>query len=312
MKIAFHIDQLCLRGTSVALYDYARYNEELLGNKSVIVVPKKGMEKSNFYSIEKFSSRFDIVLYEIDIDTVLEDIDVLYCIKYGKNDGVYSKKVKTIVHCVFDLSEPHGDLYIAVSSSLAKKYNQKLFLPHMISLPPSLTKENMRTKLNIPANAIVFGRYGGEDTFNIEFCWDVIRKIVNERTDVYFLFSNTPKIAEHSQIIYVPPITNIIDKNRFVCTCDAHLECGTLGHSFGLAIGEFSVNNKPIIAYKSDTLWNTSHLDILKEKGLYFTDRNSFYDLLMQFNPKEWLNKDLNCYKEYSPEKVMKIFQSFL
>ena len=35
-KIAFHTNQLSIRGTEVALFQYAKYNEEILGNKSVI------------------------------------------------------------------------------------------------------------------------------------------------------------------------------------------------------------------------------------------------------------------------------------
>ena len=36
-KIAFHSNQLCIRGTEVALFDYAHYNETILGNKSYII-----------------------------------------------------------------------------------------------------------------------------------------------------------------------------------------------------------------------------------------------------------------------------------
>jgi len=35
--VAFHSNELNVRGTNVALYDYALYNEELLGNKSFII-----------------------------------------------------------------------------------------------------------------------------------------------------------------------------------------------------------------------------------------------------------------------------------
>jgi hypothetical protein len=35
--IAFLSNKLTLRGTEVALYDYADYNEKILGNKSVII-----------------------------------------------------------------------------------------------------------------------------------------------------------------------------------------------------------------------------------------------------------------------------------
>ena len=37
MKIAFHSNQLGLRGTEIALFDYAYYNRELLGNESIII-----------------------------------------------------------------------------------------------------------------------------------------------------------------------------------------------------------------------------------------------------------------------------------
>lgn len=312
MKIAFHMDQICVRGTSVAVYDYMRYNESILKNKSILILPESSKTRNDPQGVARFSSAFAIYTYaNLDaLETLLEEekCSILYCIKYGKNDGVLSKKVKTVVHCVFDMSEPHGDVYAGVSSALAKKYGKELFVPHMIGLTPGNPGDNYRALLRIPADAKVFGRYGGDDTFNIQFCWEVINEIVHGCSDIYFLFINTPQVVKHPNIFYFNKITSEEDKNRFINTCDAHLECGTLGHSFGLAIGEFSVNNKPIIAYKSPTLWNTSHLDILGDKGLYFTNKEEFRSVLLNFNKKTWEGKDMNCYKEYSPEKVMAIF----
>ena len=46
----------------------------------------------------------------------------------------------TCVHCVFDLSEPHGDIYAAVSETLAKKYNKTVFVPHMSIFQPNKYK----------------------------------------------------------------------------------------------------------------------------------------------------------------------------
>jgi hypothetical protein len=38
MKIVgFHSNELNERGTNVAMFDYAKYNEEILGNKSYIL-----------------------------------------------------------------------------------------------------------------------------------------------------------------------------------------------------------------------------------------------------------------------------------
>ena len=36
MKVAFHTNQMCLRGTEIAIYDYAKYNREFLNNESII------------------------------------------------------------------------------------------------------------------------------------------------------------------------------------------------------------------------------------------------------------------------------------
>lgn len=311
--IAFHTDQIDVRGTCVALYDYASYNETLLGNKSVIIVPGKNKNKCEELALKKFRDRFELIFYD-DLENVLQKKDaiLLYCIKYGKNDGVYSTKVKTAIHCVFDLSEPHGDYYTAVSKSLAYKYGYTEYVPHMIGLSPSLTGENLRDKLLIPKDGIVFGRYGGMDTFNLSFCFDAIKTILSKRSDIYFLFGNTPVFYSHPRIFYLPPFVHSSDKNKFICTCDAHLECGTLGHSFGLAMGEFSVNNKPIIAYKPNPpslLWNTAHLDILGDKALYFDDEKSFYKILDSFQPKDYKESYPNLYKDFSPRTVMAIFK---
>lgn len=312
MKIAFHSTQLCVRGSSVAMYDYAHCNETILFNKSVIVLLKEGLDKSDKQALSRFQNRFEILLYDKgDLDRVLitNKVNLLYCIKYGTNDNVFSTKIKTVVHCVFDMSQPHGDVYAGVSESLSKKFNSTLFVPHMIRLKPDLSN-NLRQSLSIPENTTVFGRYGGMDTFDLTFCMDVIRNVVEARKDIFFLFINTPVFVNHKQVLFLENITEERDKNAFISTCDAHLECGSLGHSFGLAIGEFSVHNKPIIAYKSKSLWNTCHLDILGNKGIYFETKDQFENILLTFDKKVYSSTDNNCYKNYSPTIVMNMFKS--
>jgi hypothetical protein len=314
MKIAFYMGAICVRGTSNATYDYADYNEKILGNKSLIIIPKSSLEINDRLGVIRISTRFPIRIHDgpesLDSILVEEGCSMMYNIKYGKNDGPLSKKVKNLIHCVFDMSEPHGDVYAGVSDALAKKFGKTLYVPHMVGLKPSGT-DNLRKTLGIPESAIVFGRYGGLDTFNIRFCMDIIVWTVNTRRDIYFLFINTQEFYKHPQIFYLPKITSEEDKNKFIQTCDAHLECGTLGHSFGLAIAENSVNNRPIIAYRPEpnTLWNTAHLEILGENGLYFRDEDEFKNIISKFKPADYKKRDMNFYKDYTPEKVMKIFK---
>ena len=315
MKIAFFCETLCLRGTSTALYDYAHYNEKILKNESMIMYDSEKISEPD--AIEKFEKRFLLFPCKKDnIDTVLEQehCDILYVIKYGKNDGYLSKKVKTVIHCVFSMRDPHGDVYAGVSQSIAKKFDQDKYVPHICHLEDN-SGDNMRSELNIPENAIVFGRSGGKDTFDLLFCWDVIRVISEKRKGssrpIYFVFVNTEEIVTHKNIKYISKIVNNKDKIKFIKTCDAVLECGSMGHSFGLTLGEFSIFNKPAICYLpyESFFWNDEHVRILQHKGIYYRDGEEFYNILNEFNPEYHQSKDNNCYKEFNPENVMNIFK---
>ena len=314
VKIAFHNPQIDVRGTCSALYDYAHYNEILLNNQSIIIIPNASVLSgvNDQIAVEKFQNRVNVIFYE-DNDSLQkildsENCDIIYVIKYGRKDNFIFKNIKNCVHCVFDMSEPHGDIYAGVSSQIAMKYGKSLFVPHMVGLKPSMTTDNLRDELGIPTDAIVFGRYGGLDTFNIKFCRETISKVVRNYNNIYFIFINTPEFDNHPQIIFLSKIIKDEDKNKFILTCDAHLECGTLGHTFGLAIGEFSINNKPIITYGGWT-WNDSHKHILQDKAIYYYNEEEFYKILTEFDKKEYEDKDLNFYKDYSPKKVMTLFK---
>lgn len=307
MKILFHTDQIDVRGTCVSLYDYADYNEKLLNGNSSIITNKNG--NHDIEAIYKFTKRFNIIYYETieQLEQTTKNYDIFYHIKYGKKDNIncYCKRV---IHCVFDLSEPHGDVYAAVSETLAKKFGRTEFVPHMIGLKPSRTKENLRQNLNIPGNAIVFGRHGGQDTFDLEFAKAAIINSVNLNFNLYFIFVNTPQFYQHPRIIHLSKIVDMDEKNRFIMTCDAMIHAQSLGETFGIAIGEFSVNNKPIISYNGK-VWNDHYKNILKNQAIWYNDEKELYDILINFNPEKYKNQDLNCYREYSPIKVMQKFQ---
>lgn len=310
MKIAFHIPIVDVRGTSVAAYDYAHYNEILLHNKSIIVSPSNFMDKCDQIAIKRFKERFDVRFYVDlnDLEMTISDCDVLYVIKYGTNDGVLSKIKKTLIHCVFNMTEHHGDVYAGVSSTLAHKFGKELFVPHMIGLVPD-NSHDLREELGIPKNALVFGRYGGMDTFDLGFVHAMVELIsIEYENKIFFLFANTPVFCNRPNVIHLDKMVNESDKNKFITTCDAHLECGSLGHTFGLAMGEFSVNNKPIIAYLGQ-VWNSAHYEILRNNAIYFSTSEEFYNAIVTFDKLKWQSLDNNCYREYSPQNVMNIFQ---
>ena len=72
MKIAFHDNSISLRGTTVALYDYAYYTRKLLGNESIILYDKN--HPSNSEAVyKKFAEEFNIYGYDnkSEIDEIL-------------------------------------------------------------------------------------------------------------------------------------------------------------------------------------------------------------------------------------------------
>lgn len=310
--IAFHTPTLDVRGTCISIYDYAHFNEVLLKNKSIIMVPQSSNEQrlNDNIVIEKFMQRFDIFFYHDmnDLENYIKHCDILYCIKYGTIDEIISKKIKTVVHCVFDMSQPHGDVYAGVSQQLAHKFHSPVYVPHMISLDPKLSKNNMRKSLFIPETATVFGRIGGLDTWDIYFVNNVIRKVVRLFPDIYFVFINTPVFDKHPNIYFFDKITNPKEKVEFINTCDAMIHNSSMGESFGIAIGEFSVCNKKIITYGGPVLNNNYKL-ILQNNAIYYHDHNELLNILTSFDKNEYIGKDLNCYKNYQPEPVMKLFQ---
>lgn len=119
-------------------------------------------------------------------------------------------------------------------------------------------------------------------------------------------FKKTTK--EHDRIIYLEPTIDRYFKVKFINTCDAMIHASNMGETFGLAVGEFSTCNKPIITYSNiDTKLTYEHLRILGDKGIYYNNENDLMNIFREF--KKDSTKDWNCYRDYEPEKVMKIFE---
>lgn len=310
MKVAFYSPHLCLRGTTVAIYDYAFYNEKLLNNKSIIFYDRDHHANNNT-TIKKFTDTMECVsinnINDIDKAIIYNQCDAIYIIKGGyKNDGRIANACKTLIHAIAMApeSEAHGDVYAYGSYWLSEVCsNGKLpAVPYMVDLPD--IDDNLRTELMIPEDAIVFGRNGGLDTWNLPFVSDIIKQVLKERDDIYFIFQNTPMFHIHPNIIYIHPTSDMEYKTKFINTCDAMIHARYEGESFGLSCGEFSIRNKPIITWNGSVERN--HIYILQDKGIYYENHSDLYNILMNFKPQP--EKDWNCYKKYNPKNIMKIF----
>ena len=256
----------------------------------------------------KFNDRFEMYYYTSpqDIDNIVinNNISHLFIIKYGTWDGIISNYCKNIIMCVFDVSNPHGHVYTPIGQTINDLYNTNYpVTPHMITLPEC--NEDLRDVLNIPKNAIVFGRYGGKESFDVNFVYPVIHNLVNTREDVYFLFMNTNVFYEHKNIIYLPGSADMIFKRKFINTCDALLHARSQGETFGLTCGEFSICKKPVITWGRS--YEREHLLILKEKAVIYNTAEELTNILETFTTNKY-DVSENGYMFYNPTNVMEIF----
>mgnify|MGYP001352003075 CR=1 FL=1 len=295
------------RGMCVSIYDYAYYNQTLLGNKSVILYNKDDSEPvQEVYN--KFSTSFDMftcTISEINDFVKAVNADVLYILKHGLPDQLMKFNVKTAIHAVFDALYPHGDVFAVISPDVNNAFDS-LVVPHMINLPYNCN--NMREELNIPTDAIVFGRYGGYDQFNITGVQEIVARVARSNSNTYFLFMNTRPFCEPlPNIIHLDVSISLNRKVEFINTCNAMLWGRSGGETFGLSIGEFSSRNKPIFCMD---IGSRAHIRILGDKAHIYTIE-TLESMLIDFikNNQKYATWNWNAYDEYSPKNVMQIFK---
>lgn len=245
MKLLFHENTLGLRGTTQAVYDYAYFAKTLLRYDSVVAYDANHAENDPGV-IAKFAGCFDLVPYNALAELQDVNVDLGYVIKVDRQKKTLPG-VPTVVHEVFQRFEPHGEVYAYVSEWLSdyRTGGRFPFVPHMVSLPPG---QSQRAQLGIPDDAFVFGRYGGFETFDLEFVQETVAELLKD-PKIWCVFVNTAKFIDHPRALFLPSVVRPEEKSNFIVTCDAMLHGRKRGESFGLAIAEFLFHNRPVLAW---------------------------------------------------------------
>jgi len=279
--------------------DYARGNQEMLGNESFFLMPWRdgGAEHPVVLRMEKIAPlRFYRSTDEREGILREEGADFFYCIKNGFNDGAFSRKVPTGIHAIFRESEFHGDIYAYVSPWLSDvmSYGKAPWVPHMVSL--SEEDGDMRAEggdrksvvgdlwsdLRIPKEATVFGRHGGDDSFDIPWVLEVVVETAKKNPNIWFLFCNTREFrgaAGMPNIVFLPATADPFLKKRFLNTCDAMLHGRMRGETFGLSCLEFAVLGKPVLTFGDSP--EKAHLEILGEAAVAYENPQHLRELLL-------------------------------
>jgi len=308
--VAFHSNTMSLRGSENALWDYANFNETVLGNQSVICHPSE-LESAENPTFAKWKARFPLLPYrtrnELSRRLKEKDVEVLYQIKPGPFDGFVIPGVKNCIHSMFLSDEFHGDCFAYVSrwASRVMTGRESSFIPHFV--PKLVSDRNLRGKLGIPIGAKVFGRHGGADTFNIQFVREVVLQHAKKNSGDHFVFLNTEPIRgteRFSNVHYLPGTVDAVEKSKFLATCDAMLHARWHGETFGLAVGEFAVLGKPVITFSGSR--ERAHLEMLGKQALLYRNAGELAGILKEFRPHKTHGAEYDKYAD--PQIVMEIF----
>ena len=105
-KVAFFIKHFTERGTEKSTFDYADFNETILGNQTFIIafselaINKYGFEKTKKYVLKKYKNRFKV--YRIDkldeIGKIIKDnkISHVYLQSHGFNRDIFHFRNKLL------------------------------------------------------------------------------------------------------------------------------------------------------------------------------------------------------------------------
>lgn len=313
LRVAFIEFQLAFRGTQGTIWQYAYYNQKILGNKSVIFTrshPNSYSPDVNNESIKYFLDHFEVFyLDENDINTQMKflQIDIAFIPLHGRLDDniIIPTNIPTITHLIFDNKSKKGTIQTAISDYISK--NTIDVLPNILEVHE--TKDSLHEVLNIPKDAIVFGRYGGYKSFDIKYVKDIIIRYALENINTYFIFMNTEKFSSENikNIIYLEPTRNIEYKTKFINTCDAMIHARRAGETFGMSCGEFALKNKPILTSISG---DTAHISLLGNLAILYDEYN-LYEILSKFTKNYKITNQHN-YNKYSINDNIHLFEIYL
>ncbi len=311
MNVAFHSNSMSLRGSENALWDYANFNEAILGNHSLIChLAELGNTGNPTYA--KWKARFPLVPYrtKAELSSKLKErgMDILYQIKPGPYDGFVIPGLKNCIHSMFLSDEFHGDAFAYVSRWCSKVMTgrEESFVPHFV--PQFHCKESLRQSLGIPIEAKVFGRLGGWDTFNIPFVQNAVAWHARKNLGDHFVFLNTEPIRgteRFSNVHYLPGTVDPMEKGKFLATCDAMIHARDTGETFGLAVGEFAVLGKPVITFSESR--ERAHLEMLGKQALLYRNADELAEILREFRPHKTRGTEYEIFAD--PKLVMELFQ---
>ena len=331
MRILLHTNALNERGTTVAVRDYAN---GLSQSGHEVSIAYDTSDSSNVEAIKKQvdneNTTYGYSNFDVFARQNAKEWDVAYFMKYGNNDGKLIPGIPNIVHAVFQAYDPHGERYLYISEWLSKKMRiQNLknliklsprgldslkrkkfdFLPYIVSLP--LHESSLRAEWGFPEGAIIGGRHGAKDTFDVPKVHRAIQEILCGNEKVCFVFANTNKFIEHPRVKFLPTLLSRLETSNYLSSLDFYLHARHRGETFGLSLLEAMLCKVPIFSYSVGVDGN--HRYLLKgSKNSLFDSGDSLKMFVNQLQNYEDVQTNFEIASSFSPEVVMQYWAQIL
>ena len=331
MKILLHTNALNERGTTVAIRDYA-HGLSMRGIKVSIAYCSE--DETNVSDVEcQMRNEFEIYGYS-DFQSFTRQNsrvwDLAYFMKYGYNDGKLMPNIPNIVHAVFQSYDPHGEAYLYISEWLARKMRIKNlkniaklsrkglnslkgknfnYLPHIVDLP--LSAKNMRAIWQIPEDALVGGRHGAMNTFDVPMVHRTVHQLLSEYTNLYFVFANTNRFINHPRVKFLPKLMSRIETREYLSSLDFYIHARHRGETFGLSLLEAMLCKIPVFSFSGGVDGNHRHLLKNSQNSLFHTAEqlsNGIRDL-SDYGDVE---SNFQIASVFSPDSVMEQWSTLL
>jgi len=287
MRILLHDNQLCERGTTTSMLDYARALRKR--NHEVEISYWRQASANVPAVIARVSEEFPVFPHteQFDISKEAKDFDAAYFIKAGNDDGLLVPETHNLVHAVFQEYEPHGSRYTYISKWLADSMREKVsgrvgqsevfrsrgeaaessgclnaldfqFLDLIVDVAtPQL---GIRSQFGIPAEAFVILRFGGQDTFDIGWVQKTVVTLLDQNPNWYFVGLNTQRFTDHTRAIFIPMVMDPVEKASIIACADVFLTARGHGEAFGVAIAEALQLGIPVLAWEGGVDRNHTHM----------------------------------------------------
>ena len=322
-RMVFFTGDLSMRGTPVAVYEYASHFEDLACGHAIIA----SYEGGDMSARGKFEARFPGRVHLLPrpeflpLDGFLERVGAQGL--YAHISGIQSpwpapRAVPQFLHGVFwaDGTAPALGAAAALSPSIRRRVGVPV-LPLMVPpLPPPPPGPGLREELGIVPHARVFCRHGGAGTFSVGAAREAVCAHARAAPMDNFLLLGTdaaPCEAGLPNIVHLPATYNLSAKARFLAACSACVHGRIDGETFGLAVAECCISGLPVFTHAAPPPDADFHLRTLGSAAVLYTDAGSLQRALQGFDARAAAEPQAReryraLYENFSPERVMRIF----